>query len=135
MRICLGMNTFATVFVKKSSNISTIQRALFFILGLLVAAFVVSKEVIDQHCAKLSVAVEQEQEEADSEQEPVAFQAVQYDVVLPAFGVDLEPFSPIFICDLIQEPVVSLPIPASIPITDIPYFKTLFRQIISPNAP
>ena len=105
-----------------------------FALGLLVAAFVISQQVIDYHCSQITAEIEQQdpQEEDDSETE---VRILSSTVFLPANTVELEPFDLFFIREIFDEQEEETPKPANEKLEDNPYFKTLFRQIISPNAP
>lgn len=127
------MPTFVPVSMKLSSDISTFRKALFFILGLLVAAFVVSQEVIQYHCSKLALSVEQP-DEADDEQNEVVYEYT-CDVMLPAGPDLLKPFNPVFIREVIRESEEPNFYSVDVPLHDTQHYKTLFRQIISPNAP
>ncbi len=120
--------------MKASSNISSIQKTIFFVLGMLVAVFVVSQEVIDYHCSKLSAEVE-EQQSSEEEKQETEVGMLSLNVVLPGSAITLEPFIPVFIREIVLDQEVDTPVPQNIPLENTPYFKTLFRQIISPNAP
>gem|GEM_PF-727054 len=127
------MPTFVAVSMKFSSDISTFRKTLFFVLGLLVAAFVVSQEVLQYHCTKLALSVEQS-DEADDEPNEVVHEFT-CDVMLPA-GTDLlKPFTPVFIREVIRESEEPNFSTEDVPLHDTRHYKTLFRQIISPNAP
>lgn len=120
--------------MKFSSDISPLRKTLFFILGLLVAAFVVSQEVISFHCAKLAVATEQA-EDGDEEQNDLIYE-YSCDVMLPAAGTDLlKPFTPVFLHEIVRESEEPQFPEFEVPLHDTQHYKTLFRQIISPNAP
>lgn len=117
-------------------NISNAKKGVFFILGILVAAFVVTQELIDYHCSQ--ICAELELSEADTE-EPQDSQETVYelvsDVLLPVSNIEIQPFEPVFICKVEQEVKANQPVYSDVFPKDSPYFKTLFRQIISPNAP
>lgn len=98
------------------------------------AAFVVSQEVIDYHCSKLSAQVE-DQESSDSEESETEIGMLSCEVVLPGSSLTLEPFTPIFIREIILEEDIQNPVPQDVPLNGTQHFKTLFRQFISPNAP
>jgi len=120
--------------MKISSDISTLKKTLFFILGLLVAAFVVSQEVIEYHCSRLVLSVEQSEDIDTDEQNDVVYEFT-CDVMLPA-GTDLpKPFTPVFIHEVIRESEETNFYEENVPLHDTPHYKTLFRQVISPNAP
>lgn len=127
------MPTFVPVSMKLSSDISTFRKTLFFILGLLVAAFVVSQEVIQFHCSQLALSEEQS-DEADDEQNEAVYEYT-CDVMLPAGTNLLKPFNPVFIREVIRESEEPNFYPVDVPLHDTQHYKTLFRQIISPNAP
>lgn len=120
--------------MKFSSDISAFRKTLFFVLGLLVAAFVVSQEVLQYHCSKLALSTEQSSDEADDEQNEVVYEFT-CDVMLPA-GTDLlKPFTPVFIREVIRESEEPNFFIEDVPLHDTRHYKTLFRQVISPNAP
>ena len=120
--------------MKKISNISVFHRTLFFTLGLIVAAFVVSQEVIDYHCSKLT-AQTQDQEQSDNESSETEIGMLSFNVVLPGSSFSLEPFTLVFLREIILQDQVQNPVPQNISLDNTAYFKTLFRQIISTNAP
>jgi len=120
--------------MRRSSNISAFQKTLFFVLGLMVAVFVVSQEVLDYHCAKLSSQLEHDEPAEESSPE-AQLAMLTCDVVLPASSLSLEPFTPVFIRELTLEKGQIQPQTEDIALDNTPFFKTLFRQIISPNAP
>lgn len=120
--------------MKWSSDISSFRKTLFFALGLLVAAFVVSQEVIEHHCAKLVEVSEQTEDTGEDSSEEQVY-AYSFNVLLPAGQIELAPFSPIFIREVIVECEVPQYVPVQVPLYDTPHYKTLFRQFISPNAP
>lgn len=120
--------------MKFNSHISTLKKTLFFILGLLVAAFVVSQEVIEYHCSKLALSVERSDDTDTDEQNDVVYEFT-CDVMLPA-GTDLpKPFTPIFISEVIRVSEEISFHQLDVSLHDTPHYKTLFRQVISPNAP
>jgi len=121
-------------FMKKLSNISVFQRTLFFTLGMLVAAFVVSQEVLDHHCTML-VAQTQEQEQSDNESSETELGMLSCDVVLPGSAITFAPLTPVFIREIAHKDQVGIPVPQNFSIENTAFFKTLFRQIISTNAP
>ena len=129
-----GINTFVPRLMKKFSNISVFQKTLFFALGMMVAAFVVSQEVIDYHCSMLTVET-QNQETSEDEESETEIGMLSCDVVLPGSTLTLEPFSPVFIREIMLKEQVEMPVPKEISLDNTAHFKTLFRQIISTNAP
>jgi len=115
-------------------NISELKRALFIMMGLLIVAFVVTHHVIESsHMIKTEISQDEEQKEGEQEDETV-FQAHQM-IMLPGVALELEPFALFFIRDLFIEEKMPIPFTASVPLENTHYFKTLFRQIQSPNAP
>ena len=119
--------------MKFSTDISPFRKTLFFILGLLVAAFVVSQEVITYHCAKLV----QAQEQANDTDEPQEGPTFEYtcDVMLPAASDLLKPIIPFVLHEVVRDSEEQDFPKLEVPLYDTPHYKTLFRQIISPNAP
>lgn len=120
--------------MKFSSDISAFRKTLFFVLGLLVAAFVVSQEVLQYHCTKLALSTEQSSDDADDEQNEVVYEFT-CDVMLPAGSDLLKPFTPVFIREVIRESEEPNFFTEDVPLHDTRHYKTLFRQVISPNAP
>jgi len=122
--------------MKASSYISPFRKTLFFILGLLVAAFVVSQEVITYHCSKIAQTVQNQAEEDEEKEQSDLIYEYSCDVMLPAGGTDLlKPFSPSFILEIVREDEDYQFPEIEIPLHHTPHYKTLFRQVISPNAP
>ena len=101
---------------------------------MIVAAFVVSQEVIEYHYAKLSAQVEQEEQtdESDSETE---VSMLAWQVMLPGSTLSLEPFTPVFIREIELQDEDFKPVAHEISQDANSHLKTLFRRIISPNAP
>lgn len=120
--------------MKRLSKISVFQKTLLFALGMLVAAFVVSQEVLDYHCSMLT-AQSQTQEQSEEEESETEIGMLSCDVVLPGSSLTLDPFSPVFIRDILLKEQVEIPVSKEISLDNTAYFKTLFRQIISTNAP
>ena len=121
--------------MKANTHISPLRKTLFFILGLLVAAFVVSQEVINYHCTKIAQSV-QNQADEDGEEEQSLIYEYSCDVMLPAGGADLlKPFTPSFVIDIVREEEAPQFPHFEVPLHNTQHYKTLFRQIISPNAP
>lgn len=113
-----------------------LKQGLVFLLGLFVAVFVVTQEVVKVQCEEIT----DQQEQADQTNDnPQQEQDIVYEytceALLPISGISIEPFQAILLAeiefesDLLEHPELD------IPIGDSPYYKTLFRQIISPNAP
>ena len=122
--------------MKASSHISPLRKTLFFILGLLVAAFVVSQEVITYHCSKIAQTVQNQAEEDGEQEKSDLIYEYSCNVMLPAGGTDLlKPFTPSFIQEIVREEEAPQFPEFEVPLHNTPHYKTLFRQIISPNAP
>ena len=122
--------------MKASSHISPLRKTLFFILGLLVAAFVVSQEVISHHCAKIAQSVQNQAEEDGEQEQSDLIYEYSCDVMLPAGGADLlKPFTPSFVQEIILDEEAPQFPEFEVQLHNTPHYKTLFRQIISPNAP
>jgi len=104
-------------------------------MGLLVAAFVVTEQVCDYQCEILASEITEEQDKGDEQNdEPEVVQALVQQM-LPSTTTEIEPFEAIFIRELFVESEETLPFIADVPLQDSHFFKTLFRQIQSPNAP
>ncbi|WP_422007184.1 hypothetical protein [Roseivirga pacifica] len=117
-------------------NISNVKKGVFFVLGILVAVFVVTQELIDYHCGQICAELEQTEADADEPQDnqETVYELVS-DVLLPVSNIKIEPFEPVFICKVEQKVEADQPVYSDVFPKDSPYFKTLFRQIISSNAP
>lgn len=122
--------------MKNSNYIKKLKQGLVFLLGLFVAVFVVTQEVVNVQCEE----VQDQQEQADQDEDtPQQDHEVVYeytcDALLPISGISLEPFQSILLAEIEFESVeVDHPV-SDVPLSDSPFYKTLFRQIISPNAP
>ena len=120
----------------KSSNITSLGRLLLLAVGLLAAVFIVSQDVLDTYCSKIADQLEQQEGESplspDSKEEAYI---ASCDVLIPGGQTFLHPFNPVFIFEIKQEVKVNMPVPVNLPLYDTPHYKTLFRQVISPNAP
>lgn len=117
------------------SFISGLKRSLFFLLGILVAIFVVSQEIVNYHCQQLCEEVQDAEEGSDSDEEKDIVYDLTTQVVLPVSGIELEPFQAVFIGEVIRESEEKPPFIPEVSLYDSPYFRTMFRQIQSPNAP
>lgn len=116
--------------------ISGLKRSLFFVLGILVAVFVVSQEVVNYHCEQICEEVQDAQDtEEGTEEEKDIIYSLTTQVILPMSGIELEPFQAIFIGEVIRENEEKPPFIPEVSLYDSPYFRTMFRQIQSPNAP
>lgn len=122
--------------MKNSNYIKKLKQGLVFLLGLFVAVFVVTQEVVNVQCEE----AQDQQEQADQDEDtPQQDHEVVYeytcDALLPISGISLEPFQAILLAEIEFESVeVDHPV-SDVPLSDSPFYKTLFRQIISPNAP
>lgn len=119
--------------MKNSAHINKFKQSLVFLLGLFVAVFVVTQEVLDIQCEEAGD--QQEQAEGDtSDQQEVVYEFT-CKAVLPISGISLEPFQAILLAEInFESDQIDYPV-ADVPLFDSHYYKTLFRQIISPNAP
>lgn len=103
-------------------------------LGLFVAVFVVTEEVIDVQCEK--VADQQEQAEQDETPQQEVVYEYTCDALMPISGISIEPFQGILLAEINFESELNEEHPRlDVSLSDSPFYKTLFRQIISPNAP
>ncbi len=119
---------------KTNGHIKPFKQGLVFLLGLMVAVFVVTQEVLPVQCE--TIAEQQEQLEADQESEDQEeIHAYTFDAVLPAASISIEPFQAILLAEINFESDEKEYPRNDIPLCDSPFYKTLFRQIISPNAP
>ncbi len=122
--------------MKSPVYISNLKKSLFFLLGILVAVFVVSQEVVDYHCEQIcEEIIEADEEDADKESEQDLAYSLSTQVLLPVSGFELEPFQAIFIGEVIRETEEKVHLRPEVTLYNSPHFKTLFRQIQSPNAP
>ncbi len=122
--------------MKASSHISPLRKSLFFILGLLVAAFVVSQEVINYHCTKIALEAQDQSGQDGEEGDQTLIYEYSCDVMLPAGSADLlKPFTPSFVLEIVRDEEAPQFPEFEVPLHNTPHYKTLFRQIISPNAP
>ena len=118
-----------------TTKISQFRKSLFIVMGLLVAAFVVTQEVCDYQCQLITAELIENQDEENPEQEEqLAFQVSNNDL-LPTATVQIEPFMAVFIRELFVEADDNQPVISEISHEESQHFKTLFRQIQSPNAP
>lgn len=104
-------------------------------LGLFVAVFVVTEEVIDVQCEKITDPQEQADQDEDTPQQEVVYEYT-CEALMPISGISIEPFQAILLAEINFESELNEEHPVlDVPLSDSPYYKTLFRQIISPNAP
>lgn len=118
-----------------TTKISHFKKSLFIVMGLLVAAFVVTQEVFDYQCQMIAEElIENQEEDSQDEEHQLVFQ-VGNDTILPTASVEIEPFAAVFIRELFVEQDNDQPIFDEVSLKESQHFKTLFRQIQSPNAP
>lgn len=104
-------------------------------MGILVAVFVVSQEVVDYHCNQICEEIQSTEEEAENQQSQDVVYSLTTQVLLPVSILEIEPFHAVFIGEVIrenEEKAIFLPV---ISLHDSPHYRNLFRQIQSPNAP
>lgn len=120
-----------------TAQISQFRKTLFIVMGLLVAAFVVTQEVCEQQCEIITAELieDHDQNGQDQENEEQLVFNASNDNLLPTASVQIEPFMAVFIRELFVEAETDQPVPAEISLEESQHFKTLFRQIQSPNAP
>lgn len=120
-----------------TAQISQFRKTLFIVMGLLVAAFVVTQEVCEQQCDIITAEMIEDQDEngQDQEQEEQLIVQTSNDNLLPTASVQIEPFMAVFIRELFVEADQDQPVPSDVSLEESQHFKTLFRQIQSPNAP
>ena len=120
-----------------TAQISQFRKTLFIVMGLLVAAFVVTQEVCEQQCDVIIAEMIEGQDEngQDQEQEEQLIVQASNDNLLPTASVQIEPFMAVFIRELFVEADQDQPVPSDVSLEESQHFKTLFRQIQSPNAP
>ena len=119
----------------KLFNIANLRRNIFVFLGLFVAIFIVSQEVIEYQCNLIcQQLIEESEDDADNDEESLTF-TISSNALIPVFGVELEPFQLVFIAQVINDVEVEIPGVEEVALYNSPHFKTLFRQIQSPNAP
>lgn len=116
------------------SNISAFKRTFLFFLGIVVAVFITSQEVIEYHNQQLCNETEETEESSSEEQEEVAY-TLSAEVILPSGSVQLEPFQAILLGELIREQEEKVEYVEQVPLYNSPHYKVLFRQFKSPNAP
>jgi len=104
-------------------------------MGILVAVFVVSQEVVDYHCNQICEEIESTDRDAENQPNQDVVYSLTTQVLLPANILQIEPFQAVFIGEVIrgiEEKSIFLP---EIALHDSPHYRTLFRKIQSPNAP
>lgn len=104
-------------------------------MGIIVAVFVVSQEVVDYHCNQICEEIESTESDADNQQNPDVVYSLTTQVLLPVSILEIEPFQAIFIGEVIRENEEKAIFHPEISLHDSPHYRNLFRQIQSPNAP
>lgn len=121
--------------MKKHQQILSVKKALFYILGVLVALFVVAQELIDYHSIRIAIASEiNDESEEDGEREEMVYEYT-CELALPSTVIQIDNFIPVFISKVIRESEDKQVRYPRVPLYDSPHYKNLFRQTISPNAP
>lgn len=120
--------------MKKLFNISDLRRNTFVFLGLFVAVFIVSQEVIEYQCNLICQELNEAQDDKDSDDDALTY-SITSDALVPVFGIDLERFQQFLIADVFNEIELEMAEVEEVLLYNSPHFKTLFRQIQSPNAP
>ncbi|KYG79559.1 hypothetical protein EV198_3050 [Roseivirga ehrenbergii] len=120
-----------------SPKISGIKSTLFYVLGVLVAVFVVAQELIDYQSLRIELASEATDQQQNDDQGDENETVYEYtcELALPSTVVQLQAFIPVFIGTVIRESEDKEIQYPSVPLYDSPHYKTLFRKKISPNAP
>ncbi|WP_323757831.1 hypothetical protein [Roseivirga sp.] len=123
--------------MKISPKILGIKRTLFYVLGVLVAVFVVAQELIDYQSLRIDLASESiDQQQADDQgDEKELIYDYTCELALPSTVVQLQAFIPVFIGTVIRESEEKQIQYPSVSLSDSPHYKNLFRKKISPNAP
>lgn len=111
------------------------KRGLIILMGLMVAAYVLALHASDVESTKLSAEIIEEVEQPGDEESKEPVVQILSLQMLPGVAFELEPFEAFFIRKLFVETTEPLPFIAAVPLEDTHHFKTLFRQIQSPNAP
>jgi hypothetical protein len=120
--------------MRTENNIKKLKQGLVFLLGLFVAVFVVSQEVVNVHCEEIADKQEQSDADNDSSQKDIVYEYT-CNALLPISGISIEPFQAILLAEIEYESPEEVHPVTDVPLSDSHYYKTLFRQIISPNAP
>lgn len=121
--------------MKSHQYISGFKRSLFFLLGIFVAVFVICQEVVSYQSNLICEEVIQTDDDAEEAPQRDIVYSLTSQVILPLTGIELEPFQAIIIGEIIHETEEKTPFLPKVAVNDSPYFKTLFRQFQSPNAP
>ncbi len=121
--------------MKSYHYISGFKRSLFFLLGIFVAVFVVSQEIVSYQCNQINEEIIAANDNPDEAPQQEIIYSLTSQVILPLSGIEIEPFQAIFIGEIINETEEKTLFLPEVSINDSGYFKTLFRQFQSPNAP
>ncbi|MFT6216603.1 MAG: hypothetical protein ACJAS3_003016 [Roseivirga sp.] len=116
------------------TQISNFKKSLFFVMGILVAVFVVAQEVIDYHCERISTETESAEHNDGTDEKEVVYEYT-FELALPSAVVQLQAFIPVFIHSVIRESEEGISEYPKVPLYTSLRYKNLFRQTISPNAP
>lgn len=121
--------------MEKQTSHNKLQRSLIFLLGLAVAVFVVSKSLVSSYCEQIKSQQEQSHhdEEDEKEEEMGLFEA--YQAFLPTSAVSLDGIEPIGLIDINYQTLPKPQIIEEVKPSTQSYYRTLFRKIISVNAP
>ena len=104
-------------------------------MALLITAFVVTQEICDDQVQVINTELAEHQNDDDQQEEGSSVYLTSHQTLHPTTNVQIEPFLAIFIRELFVEPEIKQPIASDISLEESQHFKTLFRQIQSPNAP
>lgn len=118
-----------------TTKISQFRKSLFVMMGLLVADFVVTQEVYVYQYDLINAELIENQDEDNPEKEEQLVVQVSNNDLLPTSTVQIEPFMAVFIRELFVDAEDNQPVFSEISHEESQHFKTLFRQIQSPNAP
>lgn len=121
--------------MKKQTTHNQLQRSLIFLLGLAVAVFVVSKSLVSSYCEQIKEQQEQSQhdEEGEEKEDFVLFEAYQAFLPTPAVSIDF--FKAIDLVEIDHHPLPKPQMVEEVKLSAQPFYRTLFRKIISVNAP
>ena len=111
------------------SSIARMKKSLLIVVGLLVAAYVLTQQVCEDRTIQINAELTEESSESnDKEQKEPVVQMLALQM-LPVVSVELEPFETFFIRAIFVETEENLPFIVAVPLEDTGHFKTLFRQI------
>ena len=121
--------------MKTRPQILSVKKSLFYLLGVLVALFVVAQELIDYHSFRIAIASENsDQTEGDQDEDELVYEFT-CELALPSSVIQIESFIPFFIGTVIRASEEKEIRYQRVTLYDSPHYKNLFRQTISPNAP